>query len=432
MLSLRESDTATTNTDRLAWVRSTELRRLEKQGVTYLDYAGAAPYPDSVLRQHVSLLRSRTLGNPHSTSPTAQAATSDVGTAKLDVLHYFDADPDEYDVCLAANCSAAIRLVAESFPWTAGSVCALTVDNHNSVNGMREFARARGARVHYSPLDVSMRMRRPELPSLDGARGLFAYPAQSNFSGVRHPLDFVSEAQRQGYAVLLDAAAYVPTSPLSLREVPADFVPVSFYKMFGYPTGIGALIARRQTMRLLRRPWFAGGTIDFVSIAHDAHRLKGDMEAFEDGTVNFLAASAVSLGIQFMKRTGPQRINAHVAALTDHLLTWLDALRDSDGRKLVRVYGPESTYERGGTVAFDVIDRSGSAACCDEIVRLAGADGISLRSGCFCNPGAAECALGADATLLRRGAVRASLGYGSSYSDIDRLGDFLKQIGDLQ
>jgi len=45
------------------------------------------------------------------------------------------------------------------------------------------------------------------------------------------------KAHEHGWDVLLDAAAFVPTNPLDLSQVKPDFVPVSFYKMFGYPTG---------------------------------------------------------------------------------------------------------------------------------------------------------------------------------------------------
>ena len=128
----------------------------------------------------------------------------------------------------------------------------LTADNHNSVNGIRELARAGGAPVIYLPLDDELRVRPFELPRVE--RGLFAYPAQSNFSGVRHPLDWIDAAQRRGYAVLLDAAAFVPTSPLSLREVRPDFVTLSIYKISGYPTGVGALVCRHDALRALVRP----------------------------------------------------------------------------------------------------------------------------------------------------------------------------------
>ncbi len=55
--------------------------------------------------------------------------------------------------------------------------------------------------------------------------------------------------------VVLDAAAFVPTHKLDLTSVPADFVPLSFYKLFGYPTGIGALIMRKENTGLLRKVW---------------------------------------------------------------------------------------------------------------------------------------------------------------------------------
>lgn len=141
----------------------------------------------------------------------------------------------------------------------------LTADNHNSVNGLRVFARARGARVAYVPLTA------PELRVSDkdvlaalakgrgGRPGLFAYPAQSNFSGVQHPLDWVNQAQEAGYDVLLDAAAYVPANRLDLSAVRPQFVSVSWYKVFGYPTGVGALLVRRDALSRLRRPWFSGG-----------------------------------------------------------------------------------------------------------------------------------------------------------------------------
>ena len=59
-------------------------------------------------------------------------------------------------------------------------------------------------------------------------RGLLAYPAQSNFSGVQHSLDWIQTAHEHGYDVLLDAAAYVPSNRLDLSVVKPDFVAVSW------------------------------------------------------------------------------------------------------------------------------------------------------------------------------------------------------------
>ena len=102
-----------------------------------------------------------------------------------------------------------------------------------------------------------------------GGANLFAYPAQSNFSGVQHPLDWIEIAHARGWDVLLDAASFTPTNRLDLGRWQPDFVVQSFYKMFGYPTGVGCLLARRAALAKLRRPWFAGGTITVASVQGD-------------------------------------------------------------------------------------------------------------------------------------------------------------------
>ena len=120
-----------------------------------------------------------------------------------------------------ANATAALKLVGESYPFEPGGRLVLTADNHNSVNGIRELARSKGAAVDYVPLavpDCASAMRRcsRRWTGRPGPRGLFAYPAQSNYSGVRHPLAWIDAAHERGWDVLLDASAFVPTNPLDL------------------------------------------------------------------------------------------------------------------------------------------------------------------------------------------------------------------------
>jgi hypothetical protein len=61
------------------------------------------------------------------------------------------------------------------------------------------------------------------------------------YAGVKYPLSWIpaikaKSTDKAQWRVLVDAAAYVPTQPLDLRKVNPDFVSMSFYKMFGYPT----------------------------------------------------------------------------------------------------------------------------------------------------------------------------------------------------
>ena len=207
-----------------------------------------------------------------------------------------------------------MKLVGESFPFSDRSRLVLTADNHNSVNGIREFARAHGAEVEYVPLTVP-ELRHDEAAVLGaleraapGARHLFAYPAQSNYSGVRHPLEWIPAAQARGWDVLLDASAFVPTSRLDLSRWHPDFVAVSWYKAFGYPTGVGSLIVRHDALARLRRPWFAGGTIGIVSVLEPRHTLAPGVTGFEDGTIDFLALPAIETGVRFLETVGVDTI----------------------------------------------------------------------------------------------------------------------------
>ena len=284
-------------------------------------------------------------------------------------------------------------------------------------------------------------------------RGLFAYPAQSNFSGVQHPLAWVDHAQAAGYDVLLDAAAFAPTNRLDLGAVKPEFVTVSFYKMFGYPTGIGCLLARRDALARLRRPWFSGGTVVGASVQGGWHRLADDETAFEDGTLSFLAIPDVATGLAWISDIGIDLIHRRVGYLTSWLLDGLAGLKHGNGAPMVRLYGPGPGQARGGTVAFNFLDPAGAVVDERAVARDASAAGISVRTGCFCNPGAGEWAFGLSqqdvggawwrggprrdlrtiddylerAGLPSGGAVRVSLGLVSNLGDVERFLDFAEQ-----
>jgi molybdenum cofactor sulfurtransferase len=404
-------------------------------------------------------LRETVFGNPHSTNPTSLGTTQLVERTRQHILDFFQASPEEYGVIFTANASHALKLVGESYPFEPGDQFLLTFDNHNSVNGIREFDRARGAKTTYVPV-TPPEMRVPENllePSWDlarpGGNNLFAYPAQSNFSGVQHPLEWIERAQARGWDVLLDAAAFVPTNRLDLGRWHPDYVALSFYKMFGYPTGVGALIARWPALQKLHRPWFAGGTIEVASVQADRHSMAAGAAAFEDGTLDYANIPAIDIGLDFLESVGLDRIHLRVECLTGWLISRLLALRHGNGRPLVQIYGPQSAERRGGTITLNFYDPRGRVIDHQAIEQQANEEMISLRTGCFCNPGAGEMALGLSKQELvtcfssserdmtyddfrlcidgkSTGAVRISLGMVSNFSDAHAFVEFCRRFLD--
>ncbi|MCP5097409.1 MAG: aminotransferase class V-fold PLP-dependent enzyme [Chloroflexi bacterium] len=388
--------------------RQTEYGRLDASKQIYLDYTGGGLYAAAQLQEHMEMLNSNVLGNPHSSNPSSSAMTELVEGARDYLLRYFNTTADEYIAVFTPNASGALRLVGEAYPFEPGGQYVLTYDNHNSVNGIREFAKDKGANVTYVP--VTKPDLRIDQAVLDGVldtatsallstgvsthNNLFAFPAQSNFSGVKHPLELIEHAQAKGWHVLLDAAAFVPTNRLDLNVVKPDFVAMSFYKMFGYPTGIGALLIRKSTFDTLKRPWFSGGTVNFASVQGDGHYLTPNEAAFEDGTVNYLNIPAIQIGLMHLENVGMDTIGTRVECLTGWMLKNLLALKHSNGKPMVRLYGPANTHMRGGTVTLNFYDPEERLLDYRRVEELANARGISLRTGCFCNPGAGEIAEG--------------------------------------
>jgi selenocysteine lyase/cysteine desulfurase len=446
-------------TSKLDALRASEYSRLDEKGHIYLDYTGAGLYGDRQLREHMALLREHVFGNPHSSNPTSRAITKLVERARRYVLEFFNASPEEYVAIFTANATAALKLVGESYPFGAGGHYLLTFDNHNSVNGIREFARARGAETTYVPL-LLPELRVEEKQLVEGLQrakpnrhNLFAYPAQSNFSGIQHPLEWIELAHTHGWDVLLDAAAFAPSNRLDLQRWHPDFVPLSFYKMFGYPTGVGCLLARREALAKLRRPWFAGGTITVASVQGDKYYLVEGEAAFEDGTVNYLNIPAVEIGLKHLASIGIEMIHERVRCLTGWLLEELLALHHRNGTPLIRLYGAPNTHQRGGTVTLNFYDPDDHFVDHRVIEQAANQVNISLRTGCFCNPGGGEIALGYSkneldlcfSSPLQRltiddlrvcvdgkstGAVRVSVGLASNFADVYRFAEFARSMVD--
>ena len=444
-------------TSRLDELRATEYAYLDNQDQVYLDYTGSGLAAHAQYRAHEKRLVSTLCGNPHSVNPTSEATTHLVEQARARVLAHLKAPPDEYTVIFTPNATGAARLVGEAYPFSRRNRLVLSTDNHNSVNGLREFARRRHARTAYIPAETpELRIDPAVLKSVlkhrspwatlfgsgpGGRKGLFAYPAQSNFTGVRHPLSWVSLAQKYGYDVLLDAAAYLPTGTLDMSIVQPEFMIVSWYKLFGYPTGVGCLIAKRSALERLSRPWFSGGAIKAVTVAIPWHEMAPDESAFEDGTLNFLSIPDVIYGLDWLANIGMYVIATRVRCLTSWFLDRLRRLEHSDGTPMARIYGPTDTKARGATIAFNFLDAAGNVVDERLVASESAAARISLRTGCFCNPGVAENALGLNVRSLMPlrysktpsldemisliglpsgGAIRVSFGLVSNAADVDR------------
>ncbi|KAJ4471501.1 pyridoxal phosphate-dependent transferase [Lentinula aciculospora] len=540
---------------RLTWIldtlRRTDYTRLSRTSSsqheieTYVDYMGGSLYPESLIRVHTEFLASNVLGNTHSISASSRLSLKQAEEARRAILEFFgapsssdsDDDPHDYTVIFTPNASGALKLVGEAYQFSKSSTFVLSTDSHNSVNGIREFARRGGARVVYVPaggqkgregafdLEEGKRILRRNKPP-KGTSSLLALtglsnitnakcPALSHSSGLAEDGSIVAYARSLGYHTLLDAAALAPTSRISLTQLPVDALAVSFYKMFGFPTGVGALVIRKGFLRLLSRgrPWFAGGTVDVVQVPGKVRTMKGigeEFEGFEDGTINYLLLPAVTSGLHLLSAYLPF-LPLRLNCLLHYLVAELGRIqhRDGDGRLINRHVGDgtnstedqtglpvcrvlsripkkvlkavgETDEDAGAVISCVFLDEAGETLPLSFIAHSAAHEGISLRTGCMCNPGGAAALLGIQESMkdveeggmmregmtlrefeedvererrrrgtlysanpnqraleelrgrMELGVVRISLGLGSDWSDLWRLLQWAKRIGDAR
>ncbi|XP_020969790.1 molybdenum cofactor sulfurase isoform X2 [Arachis ipaensis] len=452
-------------------IRATEFNRL--QDLVYLDHAGATLYSELQMESIFGDLTSKVYGNPHSQSDSSSATLEIVKDARQQVLDYCNASPKDYKCIFTFGATAALKLVGEAFPWSCDSTFMYTMENHNSVLGIREYALGQGAASiavdieeneapGVSGENIAMKIsphqvqRRKVAGLLEGkpdghVYNLFAFPSECNFSGLRFDLDLVkiikehssrdlgisSVCKNGQWMVLIDAAKGCATMPPDLSKYPADFVSISFYKLFGYPTGLGALIVRNGTVAA------SIADIDFIK------RREGIEELFEDGTVSFLSIASVRHGFKILRSLTASAISRHTKSLALYTRKMLLALRHHNGSNVCILYGHQSSmelcYEMGPIVSFNLKRPDGSWYGYREVEKLASLSGIQLRTGCFCNPGACAKYLGlSHLDLLSNteaghvcwddhdvingkptGAVRVSFGYMSTYEEAKKFIDFV-------
>ncbi|CAL4060995.1 unnamed protein product, partial [Meganyctiphanes norvegica] len=248
--------------------------------------------------------------------------------------------------------------------------------------------------------------------------------------------------------VLLDAAGYAATCPLDLSKYQPDFVPISFYKIFGFPTGLGCLLVNRRAQDVLEKYYFGGGTVlmnetvGMQTISRPILHVR-----FEDGTISFLDIMALRHSFDnLLKLTGSmENVMNHVFHLVRYTHQWLCSLHHANGNPVVKLYceGNKTwTVENQGSIVnFNLLNPDGSHVGYSQVERVASVYNIHLRTGCLCNPGACQSFLDISPQMLKQqyeaghvcgdahdlvngkptGSVRVSFGYMSTYEDADHL-----------
>ena len=372
-----------------------------------LDYAASAPALaavaarlDEVLPFYASVHRGA--------GYASQVSTAVLERSRVVVGRFVGARAGDV-VVFTKNTTDALNLLAGCLPaW--GDVVFLDAEHHANLlpwqrGPHRCVPTASSVEATLAALEQALRERAAVLVAVTGA---------SNVTGEELPVErVVALAHRYGARVVVDAAQLAPHRRIDLDASGADYVAFSGHKLYA-PYGTGVLVGRRDWLDRGTPHLAGGGAVQRVWVSDHASKPVTDVGVewacaparHEGGTPNVLGAVALATACEQLQQLPEAALEVHEAGLRDRLVDGLNAV---PGVRVHRAFSdaPSSI----GVVTFTVDGVAPGLVA----AYLSAEHGIGVRDGKFC----------AHPLLTRLGlpdgAVRASVGVGTSSPDVDRL-----------
>lgn len=338
----------------------------------------------------------------------SQVSTGLYETSRVRIGRALGAAADQV-VVFTRNTTDALNLLASAVPAGAGDVVVLDLEHHANLLPWQ-----RGNhRVVATGATLGLTIARLEQELSDGNVALLSVTGASNVTGEELPLARLAAlAHRYGARICVDAAQLAPHRRVDLTALDVDFLVLSGHKLYA-PFGAGVLVGRRDWLDEAT-PYLAGGGA-VRNVGTDVVDWAPAPARHEAGTPNVLGAVALAAALDTLGRLPSGAVEVHEAALRNRLLDGLAALPQVH---VVKIW--DDSPSSIGVVTFQVDGYQP-----DLLAAILSAEhGIGVRDGKFCAHPLLK-RLGIDA-----GAVRASLGVGSSSADVDRLLTALRRLID--
>jgi len=339
-----------------------------------------------------------------------------------DAVRAFVGGRTDDTVIFTRNTTDAINLLARCLPPGTAAVTTL-MEHHANLLPWRRHGRAVELPVPGSPSELLEAAGNALRRTSAGHPALLAVAGASNVTGEVAPLaELAALAHRHGARILVDAAQLAPHRALDIARLDLDWVALSGHKMYA-PFGAGALVGRSDWLASAGGYLAGGGAVAEVSAEGVVWAELPDRH--EGGSPNVIGAFALAAACRALREIGMDAVESEETRLGDLVRA---RLREVPGVVLYETWPGHG--DRVGIATFSV-DGQGPS----QVAAILSAEhGIGVRSGSFCaHPLLVRLAGGADGWRPGcgrgvPGAIRASLGLGSTEADIDRLAGALLEI----
>jgi len=379
-------------------------RRVNGKRLVYLDNAATSQKPKQVI-ESLNEFYSNYNANVHrSAHRLGEEATEAYELAREKVARFVGSPTEQ--VVFTRGTTESINLVrfawGERFVRRGDTVVTTLMEHHSNIVPWQLLARRKGASLKFVGLERGGTLDVGSLERLlKEAPSLVAVTQCSNVLGtVNDVAKLCAISRKAGAATVVDAAQSVPHMPVDFSQIGCDFLAFSGHKMLG-PTGIGALVARKELLEEMD-PFHGGG--EMIREVFPDHSTWNDVPfKFEAGTANIADAVGLGAAVDYLRSLGMDAVREHEVGLLRYAVESLSRVKG------LRMYGPANPERRGGVLAFNLADIHAH-----DLSTILDEDGIAIRAGHHCAQPLMEW-LGVAAT------ARASFYIYNSNDDVDAL-----------
>lgn len=307
-------------------------------------------------------------------------------------------------ISFTPNNTYAAYIAANLFPLEKGESILLSPLLHHST--LLPWIKRSNSNLNiriYFPVASSGRVTTENiLEAVDPTVRVAVLPYASIAYGMIAPLNEIIPALHEhDIRVIIDGTHAAGHVPINLTELDCDVFYCSGNIGLMGPLGSGILYVKPDLDRVQEPPIVGDGIIK--SVSYHEYSLLSPPITYEPGFPDVASEIALASGIQYLEKTGIERIYRHEQALISQLLTQIKEIPS------ISIYGDEDPQNRIGILGFNIE----SVHPHDVAMILDESSNIQVRSGYLCAHPFIQC-------LNDTGLVQVSLhGYNSS-EQIDR------------
>ncbi|MFP8953286.1 aminotransferase class V-fold PLP-dependent enzyme [Natrialbaceae archaeon A-arb3/5] len=351
-------------------------REFDGQQLVYLDNAATTQTPDPVVDAISDYYRRYNANVHRGIHHLSQEASIAYEEAHDRVADFIGASGGREEVVFTKNTTEAENLVAYSWGLNElgpGDEIVLTeMEHHASLVTWQQIGKRTGADVKYIRVQEDGRLDMDHARELitDDTAMLSAVHVSNTLGTVNPVSDLVDIAHEHDAFAFIDGAQAVPTRPVDVEAIDADFYAFSGHKMCG-PTGIGVLYGKKHILEEME-PYLYGGDMITKVTFEDATWNELPWK-FEAGTPIIAQGIALDAAIDYMEAIGMDRVRAHEEALAEYAYERLAEFDD------IEIYGPEPGPDRGGLVAFNL-----DTVHAHDLASIMNDYAVAIRAGDHC------------------------------------------------